>query len=419
MAGILKKMATVVKAGLKSTPASINKAPSTTKKPATSTAKTTRPSTTSSSGSSSKSSSGRYYSSGGRYYSSGGGGGGGSKTTKSTTTQTTKNTTKKTDAARKKQVQDLADLLNTSAQGGQTQLAIDLDRMLNSLLGNYDMAQRQYTSSAEALKRGYLSQTDNLDAIQLGTEQALGEETTTTNTEWGRMLREATEQLAGLGAGETDTLRVGNRLKVDQIMQDNQSLRAAYDTTFSTNQQRALAYTDATAGMSDLNNSLEKELADLKAGYTTDASNRTKAEYSNQADIYKQIAAAWNQLELEYAQRQDEAKGQKVSSTTKTESDGSTTTDKNTATYKIKTSMTAAQLKKAKANAKTKAASALTSAKKFAGRTVKINAPDHQASLSDFQPELKNTTLKHNFDINDTRAQTQLGKRVSGSTVRW
>lgn len=417
MADIVKRVARVVKAGLKSASANVNKAPSTTKKLTASPVKKTAPSSTSSSGGSSRGSSSRYYSS--RGGGGGGGGGGGSKTTKSTTTQTTKNTTKKTDAARKKQVQDLAGLLNTSARGGRAQLAIDLDRMLNSLLGNYDMAQRQYTSSAEALKRGYLSQTDNLDAIQLGTEQALGEETTTTNTEWGRMLREATEQLAGLGAGETDILRVGNRLKVDQIMQDNQSLRAAYDTTFSTNQQRALAYTDATGGMSDLNNSFEKELADLKAGYAADASNRTKAEYSNQADIYKQIAAAWNQLELEYAQRQDEAKGQKVSSTTKTKSDGSTTTDKNTATYKIKTSMTSAQLKKAKANAKTKAASALTSAKKFAGRTVKIKTPDHQASLSDFQPELKNTTLKHNFDINDTRAQTQLGKRVSGSTVRW
>lgn len=415
MAGVLKKMAAAVKAGLKSASASVNKAPSTTKKPTASPVKKIVPSSTSSSGGSSRGSSSRYYSSGG----GGGGGGGGSKTTKSTTTQTTKNTTKKTDAARKKQVQDLADLLNTSARGGQAQLAIDLDRMLNSLLGNYDMAQRQYTTSAEALERGYLSQTDNLDAIQLGTEQALGEETATTNTEWGRMLREATEQLAGLGTGETDNLRVGNRLKVDQIMQDNQSLRAAYDTTFSTNQQRALAYTDATGGMSDLNNSFEKELADLKAGYAADASNRTKAEYSNQADIYKQIAAAWNQLELEYAQRQDEAKGQKVSSTTKTKSGGSTTTDKNTATYKIKTSMTSAQLKKAKANAKANAASALTSAKDFAGRTVEINAPDHQTNLSDFQPELKNTTLKHNFDINDTRAQTQLGKRVSGSTVRW
>lgn len=337
----------------------------------------------------------------------------------SSTTITTTNTTKSTDAARKQQINDLVRLLQTAAGGGIAQLDIDLGNMLDRLQSNFGLSQNQYNSVTGALQSGYGAQIGALDDIQESTEKALSEETTTTTKEWGRMLRELNEQMAGLGVGETDNLIGRASMNVDRAMQLNQSLRGAYDTTNSRNQQAAAAYTDATSAMVDLNNSFDREIAEMMAAYETDTNNRAKAEYASQADSYKQIASAWDQYEAELAQRLDELSGQKVTSKSNTKSGGVTYKSTDTTNNVIKTSMSKASLKRKKAAAKAAAKTAYDSAALYAGKTTDIKAPTLNGAKSNFSPTLSKATLNHNADINEGQAQTSTGKRVSGSTLKW
>lgn len=360
------------------------------------------------------------YSSSGSYARSGGGGGGTTTTkTSSTTSSTTKNTTKATDAARKAQVNDLTKLLQTSASGGMERLELALTGLLGGLEKNRALAQNQYAAVADTLQSGFEAQMGVLDDITESTLKAVDEETTTTGKEWGRMLREVSEQLSEFGVGESDALTAKVQMNVDRALGLNSSLRGGFDTINSRNQQAASAYTDASSAMTDLNNSFDRELAELLAAYETDANNRANAEYANQADLYKQIASAWGQLGLEYAQKQDEAAGQKVTTTTTTKGKGFKTVNTDKATNKIQSSMSSSALKKAKADAEAKAKAAFESANIFAGKAPEIKAPSFEGAKSNFKPELSKSTLEHNFDINENQARTTAGKRVSGSTLKW
>lgn len=353
------------------------------------------------------------YSSGG-----GGGGGGGSSKTTSTTSSTTTNNTKQSDATKERTLRELVDMLSKSATGQASQLEIDLNNMGSRLAENVALAQSQYDKTLGTMQEGYGAQLGVLNDIQGNTEKALAEEGTTTNTEYGRMANELKQQTASLGVGETGDLTARIMGNLDRMITSNQSLRGAFDTTASTNQAKETMRTDALSGANDLGNRLDSEMSELDAAYESDANNRANASYATQADLYKQIGSAWNQQALDVAKARDEAKGQKVKSTTKSKSGGYKSTSKDTATYKIKTSMSEATAKKLQAESAANATAALKTAGELAGKTSNIKTDLAVGTKSDWKPEAATTELKTNLDINTGQAETKAGKRVSGSTLK-
>ena len=348
----------------------------------------------------------------------GGGGGGGSRTTKSSTTSTTVNNTKQSDATKEKTLRELVDMLSKSATGQASQLEIDLDNMGSRLTENVALAQSQYSKTLGVMQESYGSQLGALESIQDNTEKALSEEGTTTNTEYGRMANELKQQTASLGVGETGDLTARIMGNLDRMVTSNQSLRAGYDTTASTNQAKATMRTDALSGANDLGNRLDSEMAELDSAYESDANNRANASYATQADLYKQIGSAWNQQALDVAKARDEAKGQKVTSKTTSKSGGSKYTSKDTATYKIKTSMSEAKAKKLQAESAANATAALKTAGELAGKTSNITTDITKGVKSDWAPSDATTKLTQNLDINTGQAETKAGKKLSGSTMK-
>lgn len=351
------------------------------------------------------------------YGGGGGGGGGGSRTTKSTTNSTTKNYTKNSDAQKQKTLKELVDMLSASATGQASQLQIDLDNMSSRLAENVQLAQSQYDETLGTLKTGYDAQLGVLEDTQLNTEKALSEEGATTNREYGRMANELKAQVFSLGGGETADLTARIMGNVDRMITSNQSLRSGFDTTTSTNQAKATMRTDALSGANDLGHRLDSEMAELDSAYESDANNRANASYATQADLYKQIGSAWNQNALEMATARDERRGQRVTSKTTTKSGGSKYTNRDKATYKITTSMSAAQLKKQQRASAESATAALKTASELAGKTSSITTDAAVGIKSDWAPADSGTRLTHNLDINTKQAETKAGKRISGSTV--
>ena len=350
--------------------------------------------------------------------SSWGGGGGGSRTTKSTTTSTTTNNTKQSDATKERTLRRLVEMLQQSATGQASQLQIDLDNMGSRLAENVAMAQSQYDKTLGVMQEGYGSQLGVLNDIQGNTEKALSEEMTTTGTEYGRMANELKQQTASLGVGETGDLTARIMGNLDRMITSNQSLRAGFDTTASTNQAKETMRTDALSGANDLGNRLDSEMAELDSAYESDANNRANASYATQADLYKQMGSAWNQYALDIAKARDEAKGQKVSSKTTSKSGGSKYTNKDTATYKIKTSMSEATARKLQARSTANATAALKTAGELAGKTSNITTDIAVGAKSDWAPESSTKKLTQNLDINTGQAETKAGKKVSGSTLK-
>ncbi len=354
-----------------------------------------------------------------RYTTSGGGGGGSRSTTsKSTTSSTTVNNTKQSDATKERTLRELVAMLEQSATGQASQLQIDLDNMGSRLAENVNLAQSQYNKTLGTMQEGYGAQLGVLNDIQGNTEKALSEEGTTTNTEYGRMANELKQQTASLGVGETGDLTARIMGNLDRMITSNQSLRAGFDTTASTNQAKETMRTDALSGANDLGNRLDSEMAELDSAYESDANNRANASYATQADLYKQIGSAWNQQALDAAKARDEAKGQKVTSKTTSRSGGSKHTSKDTATYRIKTSMSEAKAKKLQAESAANATAALKTAGELAGKTSNISTDIAVGTKSDWAPESSTTKLTQNLDINTGQAETKAGKKVSGSTLK-
>lgn len=349
-----------------------------------------------------------------------GGRGGLPKSSSSTTKQTTKNTTKQSDKLKQQLLRNDVDLLLDSVTRREEALNKYLSDALESVQQNRDVAQRQYDSGIDAIQTSFDTQMGSLNAIQTGTEKALSEELSTTSKEFARMIGEINEQMAGLGVGESDALTARVAMNADRMITSNQSLRGAADSTASTNLQKGAAYSDAYAGRIELDNSLDRELADLEQKYANDTRNQQEYAYTDIAKSYKDIADKYAEAGKEMANRLDESAGQKVNqkTTTKYGKSKKKVTDKNSATYKVKTSMSDKTAKKLLAYYGRETDAATGRAQEFLKRPVGTAAVKLDANKTDWTPTNQRSELKHNMDINIEQAQTTPGKRVSGSTLK-